>query len=75
MAAAEERARASQVARVHADGELNMVAARSHSVLPAPAAITLGVGLCGTAGWLLVGPELRRRRARRIAPVRIQSRR
>jgi hypothetical protein len=79
MAGAEEKARATQVATVHADGtgpgasEHAMVATRSRSVLPAPAAITLGTGFLGAAGWLLVGPELARRRRLRPATARVQD--
>jgi hypothetical protein len=66
MAAAEERARAAQVATVRAAGEHHMVAAR-RSPLPAPAAITLGAGFCGAAGWLVLSAG--RRRRQRVARV------
>jgi hypothetical protein len=56
-------------------GDLAMVAvrhrARDRSIVPAPAAITLGVGICGAAGWLVVGAG--RRRRHQVA--RVQSRR
>jgi hypothetical protein len=68
MAAAEERARAAQVATVRAGGEdYAMVAARERSVVSAPAAITLGAGFCGAAGWLVVAAG--RRRRQRVARV------
>lgn len=56
-------------------GDLAMVAvrqrsrARDRSVIPVPAAITLGVGVCGAAGWLVVGAG-RRRRGPAVARVR-----
>jgi hypothetical protein len=57
-------------------GDLAMVAARtrarSRSVFSAPAAITLGVGVCGAAGFLVFSAG-RRRRDPRVA--RVQSRR
>ena len=65
MAGAEERAKAAQVATVKAGGgEHAMVAvrenARERSVLPTPAAITLGAGFVGAAGWLVLGAGRRR---------------